>query len=101
MARVFAGPQELAGVAASAFGSGRRLAGVERLRGGTKKGVYRLSFDDGTSVIGYVWGAAENYWPGAGRPDTGADPFADASGAGLFEAAHPEQTGLGVRTPPV
>jgi len=63
MARVFAGPQELAGVAASAFGSGRRLAGVERLRGGTNKGVYRLSFDDGTCVIGYVWGDAENYWP--------------------------------------
>jgi fermentation-respiration switch protein FrsA (DUF1100 family) len=74
---------------------------VERLRGGSKKGVYRLSFDDGTSVIGYVWGAAENYWPGAGGPDTGADPFADASGAGLFEAAHAELARLGVRTPRV
>ena len=28
-------------------------------------------------------------------------PFADASGAGLFEAAHAELTGLGVRTPRV
>jgi phosphotransferase family enzyme len=101
MSRGFAGPQELAGVAASAFGLARRLAGVERLRGGSKKGVYRLSFDDGTSVIGYVWGAAENYWPDAGGPDTGADPFAYASGAGLFEAAHAELTRLGVRTPRV
>jgi len=67
MARVFAGPQELAGVAASAFGSGRRLAGVERLRGGTNKGVYRLTFDDGTSVIGYVWGDAAALL----RPDGG------------------------------
>ena len=99
--RVFAGPEELAGVAASAFGAARRLAGVERLRGGSKKGVYRLFFDDETSVIGYVWGAAENYWPGAGGPDSGADPFADASGAGMFEAAHAELTGLGVRTPRV
>jgi len=99
MARVFAGPEELAGVAASAFGAARRLAGVERLRGGSKKGVYRLSFDNETSVIGYVWSAAENYWPGAGGPDTGADPFADASGAPLFEAAQAELTGLGVRTP--
>jgi Phosphotransferase enzyme family len=101
MTREFAGPQELAGVATSALGPGRRLAGVERLRGGSKKGVYRLSFDDGTSVIGYVWGAAENYWPDAGGPDNGADPFADASGAGPFEAAHAELTGLGVRVPRV
>jgi len=99
MERAFAGREELAGVAASALGADRRLARVERLRGGSKKGVYRLVFDDGTSVIGYVWSAAENYWPDAGGPDHG--PFGDASGAGLFEAAHAELTGLGVRVPRV
>jgi Phosphotransferase enzyme family len=99
MERVFAGRNEWTGVAASAFGADRRLAGVERLRGGSKKGVYRLAFDDGTSVIGYIWSAEENYWPGAGGPDHG--PFGDASGAGLFEAAHAELAGLGVRVPRV
>src|SRR3984957_1072893 len=35
MERVFAGEERLAGVARAAFGSGRRLAGGTRLRGGT------------------------------------------------------------------
>ena len=99
MERAFAGRNEWTGVAASVFGADRRLAGVERLRGGSKKGVYRLAFDDGASVIGYVWGAGENYWPDAGAPDDG--PFGGASGAGLFEAAHAELTALGVRVPRV
>ena len=42
-----------------AFGPGRTLAAVRRLRGGSKKGVYRLSLDDGRTVIGYIWAP----WP--------------------------------------
>jgi tRNA A-37 threonylcarbamoyl transferase component Bud32 len=91
--------EELAGVVRAAFGPARRLADVQRLRGGSKKGVYRLTLDNGSTVVGYVWAAEENYWP---APVTGgADPFADASGADLFEASHARLATLGVRTPQV
>ena len=50
--RVFARPESLAGVVRAAFGPGPRLAAVDRLRGGSKKGVYRLTFDDAATVIG-------------------------------------------------
>ncbi|MFI6322258.1 phosphotransferase family protein [Nonomuraea sp. NPDC050556] len=36
---------------------------IDRLRGGTKKGVYRLHLDDGSSAILYRWSPEENYWP--------------------------------------
>jgi Phosphotransferase enzyme family len=91
----------LAAVVREAFGPGRRPGRVERLRGGTKKGVYRLFFDDESTAVAYVWDPAENYWPqqddapGAQH----ADPFADASGGDLFEAAQVLLAGLGVRTP--
>ena len=106
--RIFAEPENLAGIVRAAFGPGRRLAAVARLRGGSKKGVYRLTFDDGATVIGYLWNEAENYWPAAQREaDQGhadqshADPFSDASGAVLFEACHAYLDGLGVRVPQV
>ena len=67
MERVFAGEERLAGVARAAFGSGRRLAGVTRLRGGSKKGVYRAAFGDGGTAIFYIWDASEGYWPDWGR----------------------------------
>ena len=86
MERVFAGEERLAGVARAAFGSGRRLAGVTRLRGGTKKGVYRAAFTDGGTAIFYIWDAAEDYWPGGADGDH-AEPFSHASGFDLFEAA--------------
>ena len=101
--RIFAGPESLAGVVRAAFGPGRRLAAVDRLRGGSKKGVYRLTFDDGGTVIGYVWNATENYWPAAQQQagENHAYPFSDASGADLFEASHAYLDGLGVRVPQV
>ena len=82
-----------------AFGPGRRVAAAARLRGGSKKGVYRLSLDDGRTVIGYIWGEAENYWPAPRGPDAG--PFGEASGAGLFEVAGARLAAAGVRTPRV
>jgi len=86
---------ELAPVARVALG--RPLAAVERLAGASKKGVYRLLLDGGGTAVCYVWAAEENFWPEAvADPD---DPFADAAGLDLFEAAHTALTRAGVRTP--
>jgi aminoglycoside phosphotransferase (APT) family kinase protein len=91
--RPAAGVAQLAGVARAAVG--RELVTVERLAGGSKKGVYRLGFGD-SSAIAYVWSAAENYWPDRDAPE---DVFADASGLDLFTAAHDRLVGAGVRVP--
>jgi hypothetical protein len=91
--------EELAGIVRAAFGPARRLAGVQRLRGGSKKGVYPVTLDNGSTAVGYIWAADENYWP---APVTGgADPFADASGADLSEASRARLAALGARTPQV
>jgi hypothetical protein len=83
------------------LGVQHRLVGISRLRGGSKKGVYRLTLDDDTTAIVYIWEDAENYWPITdGNPaDDLADPFSAASGIGLFEAAHRHLDKLGIRTP--
>jgi len=84
----------------TALGSAHRIASLTRLRGGTKKGVYRAVLDD-RSVIVYVWDTSENYWP-AGDSDVApnaSDPFADASGAELFAVSNQYLQSLGVRTP--
>ena len=97
MTRVFLRPDDLHDLVAEQFGADRGLTGLDRLTGGSKKGVYRLRFDDRTTVILYVWAAGENYWPPA--PAVPDDPFTDASGAELFAAAHTALTAAGVRTP--
>jgi hypothetical protein len=91
----------LEGTVRAAFGAERRLLGVSRLRGGSKKGVYRLTFDDDTTAIAYIWADDENYWPAEQVADTGnlADPFSHASGIDLFEAAHRRLSALGIRAP--
>ena len=87
----------MAGLVSEQFGTDRRATACERLTGGTKKGVYRLRIDDGSTVILYLWAAGENYWPPAETvPD---DPFVDASGAELFAAAHAALVGARVRVP--
>jgi hypothetical protein len=92
---------DFAPIVYAAFGGGRRLAGVRRLRGSSKKGVYRLDFEDGTAVIGYVWSPAENYWASAPRSaaDERPGPFSDATGPDLFATAHTLLRSLGVRVP--
>ncbi|MEU4098664.1 phosphotransferase [Streptomyces sp. NPDC026673] len=94
---------QLEGVARAALGAGHRLVSVSRLRGGSKKGVYRLAFDDDSTAIVYIWADEENYWPtarsDADADDDHADPFSPASGLALFEAAHRHLAGLGIRTP--
>jgi hypothetical protein len=101
--RRFVEQDQLTGIVRTAFGPARRLNSVVRLRGGSKKGVYRLIFDDESTIILYVWDAGENYWPippgsiGSHR----ADPFSEASGADLFEASRACLNALSIRTPQV
>ncbi|MDQ1016497.1 phosphotransferase family protein [Streptomyces afghaniensis] len=76
---------------------GRTLTGVQRLRGGTKKGVYRLVLDDDSTAVAYVWSADEDYWD---QPDPDPrDVFSHGTGLGLFTAAHDRLAASGVRTP--
>jgi hypothetical protein len=86
------------------------FAGVTRLAGGSKKGVYRIGCADGFSAVLYVWSAAEDYWAGVGSggvgsggAGVGADVgvFAHASGLGLFSASARRLTEAGVRVPRV
>jgi aminoglycoside phosphotransferase (APT) family kinase protein len=99
MARAFLQSGDLHDLVAEQFGRDRRLLTLDRLTGGTKKGVYRLGLDDRTSVILYVWADTENYWPPA--PLVPDDPFTDANGADLFTTAQAALTAAGVRTPQV
>ncbi|MEV4470029.1 phosphotransferase [Nonomuraea sp. NPDC049504] len=85
--RRFAAVEDLGPLAREAFST--RLERVERLRGGTKKGVYRLTFERGPSAVLYVWADTENFW----------GPGAEKSEMGLFLAAHREFSELGVRVP--
>ncbi|WP_369391651.1 phosphotransferase [Streptomyces sp. CG1] len=88
---------DLVPLARAALGPHRRPVAVTRLRGGSKKGVYRLRLDDGGTAIAYVWSPDEDYWA---LPDADPrDPFSHASGLGLFTAAHDRLTATGVRTP--
>ncbi|WP_238598550.1 phosphotransferase family protein [Saccharothrix sp. ALI-22-I] len=90
------GVDDLRDVARAAFGA-RGLVSVERLRGGTKKGVYRLGLADGTGGIAYVWHPDEDFWPkAAGDP---GNPFGHTTGLELFETAHARLSAVGVRAP--
>jgi hypothetical protein len=87
------GVAELADVAHAAYG--RELRDVARLHGGSKKGVYRLTLDDGTTGVAYVWRASEDYWP-----EHEYDPlFGNASGRDLFLAAHTALSEAGMCVP--
>ncbi|MEV1317368.1 phosphotransferase [Micromonospora arborensis] len=97
MTRAFLRPGDVRDLVTEQLGSARRLTALDRLTGGSKKGVYRLRLDDQTSVILYVWAAGENYWPPS--PTVPDDPFTDASGAELFAINHEALTAAGVRIP--
>lgn len=73
----------------------RELRDVVRLRGGSKKGVYRLTLDDGTTGVAYVWRSSEDYWPSHG-PDL---LFGHASGRDLFLTAHTALSEAGASVP--
>ncbi len=101
--RKFVEPDQLTSLVRATFGPARRLNTVVRLRGGSKKGVYRLIFDGEVTAILYVWDAEENYWPKSQESagSNQADLFSEASGLDLFEASHACFNALGIRTPKV
>ena len=76
----------------------RTLTGVARVDGGSKKGSYRLTYDDGSTAIAYVWAPDENYWDARAAPDS-RSPLSGVTGLDLFSAAHDRLTAVGVRTP--
>lgn len=81
------------------LGSRRRVGRAERLRGGSKKGVYRLYVTDGSTFVLYRWHAEENYWPPS-RPGAGeVDPFGDDSSIAFFTASHDALRAASVRLP--
>jgi hypothetical protein len=99
--RRFADTERMRPVARAVFGRDRALLNAERLAGGSKKGAYRLTMEDGGTVLAYVWDESEDYWQGvlpAGADDQ-ADPFSHASGLALFEAAAHRLASVGVRCP--
>ncbi|MDV9194203.1 phosphotransferase family protein [Streptomyces sp. Wh19] len=100
--RRFAEIEDLSELVCDALGAGHRVVAVDRLRGGTRKGVYRVRLDGlrTESVIVYSWAEDENFWPST-RADDPADPFAPASGMVPFLAAQRALHGLGVRVPQV
>jgi hypothetical protein len=99
--RGFADVESMRPVVHAAFGSSRSLLRVERLAHGSKKGAYRLTMDDGTTSLVYVWDGSEDYWQGVlpEGADDPADPFSHASGLALFEAAARRLASAGVRCP--
>jgi aminoglycoside phosphotransferase (APT) family kinase protein len=99
MGRAFLQVDDLHDLVAEQFGRDRRLLTLDRLTGGTKKGVYRLGLDDWASVILYVWADTENCRPPA--PLVPDDPFTDANGAELFATAQTALAAADVRTPQV
>lgn len=99
--RRFADAATLAGVVREVFGTDRTIVDVDRLAGGSKKGVYRVTLDERTSAVVYVWNAEEDYWDGL-LPDSSHDPesvFVHSSGIELFEAATRRLESVGARSP--
>ncbi|WP_028801365.1 phosphotransferase family protein [Streptomyces sp. 142MFCol3.1] len=100
--RIFAGAEDLSAVVREALGEDCRIVGADRLRGGSKKGVYRVRLAGAgpASVIVYSWAQEKNFWPGT-ADDDGADPFARASGLMPFLAAQRELAEIGACVPRV
>ncbi|MFI5836271.1 phosphotransferase family protein [Micromonospora sp. NPDC051300] len=97
MTRIFLRPDDVRDLVRDRLGADRRVTALDRLTGGTRKGVYRIGLDDFSTVILYVWSPRENYWPEAETvPD---DPFTEASGPELFAVNHAALTAAGVRVP--
>ena len=98
--RKFVTPGDLTELVRAHMGSDRRVVDIERFTSGSKKGVYRLTFDDGSTIALYVWHPDENFWP-VPPPAGPGDPFIDATGLDLFEAAYQRLVAIGVGTPVV
>ena len=92
---------DLAGAARAALGRNRALESIARLAGGSRKGVYRLTMDDGATAIAYLWARSENYWPDAADDNDDRDPFSPSAGLDRYEAAHARLDHLGLRVPTI
>lgn len=77
------------------------MESVVRLAGGTRKGVYRLTMEDASTAIAYLWERSESYWPTAANDGNLTDPFSPGAGLDLFLAAHVRLGSLGMRVPEV
>jgi hypothetical protein len=95
--RNFLGTDDLTDAVRAAFGSDRRPREVTRLEGGSTKGVYRVTLDDGSTTLAYRWHADENFWPAQSVLDIG--PFRPDAGRASFVSRQRLSTGLGVRVP--
>lgn len=73
------------------------IADLRRLDGGSVKGVYRITLDDGSTVLVYRWHADENFWPAQTVIDIG--PFVGDPGRGAFLDRHSLLSSLAVRVP--
>jgi aminoglycoside phosphotransferase (APT) family kinase protein len=92
---------DLAAATRAALGSDREVKEVTRLAGGTTKGVYRLTVDDDTTVIAYLWEDSENYWPRAPNENDVADPFSPGNSIDLYLTARSRLASLGLRVPEI
>jgi hypothetical protein len=94
MPRKLARPEEIRSLITDVFGTDRRLSKLDRLAVATKKGVYRLTLDDDTTAMLYVWHPDENFWP---TRDDG-DEFGDPYGLEAYVACKDRYDEAGVRT---
>lgn len=101
--RRFADAESLRPAVRAVFGRNRELLSVVRLAGGSKKGAYRLTMDDGGMVLLYAWNDSEDYWQGAlsEGADDPADSFSHPSGLTPFETAARRLASAGVRCPEI
>ncbi|MEU8606733.1 phosphotransferase [Actinoplanes sp. NPDC048791] len=97
--RAFVTPADLQDLVRDTYGTDRRLRELSRLAGGTTKGVYRLTLDDGSTVLLYRWAAEENFWPAQTGLDIG--PFQADAGRDGFARCHKLLRDLGVRVPEI
>ncbi|WP_055693529.1 phosphotransferase [Streptomyces prasinopilosus] len=98
--RKLAETEDLSGLVRDALGPGCRVVAVDRLRGGSRKGVYRVRVDGAAvpTVIVYSWAEEENFWPDRRATDA-EDPLAPASGLAPFLTARRKLDVLGARVP--
>lgn len=63
--------------------------------------MYRLTLVDGSTVIAYLWAAAENFWPQTAHDGDFADQFSSGNSIDLFVASHRRMASLGLRVPEI
>src|SRR5687768_7551756 len=97
--RAYVSADDLQDLVRDTYGTDRRLRELTRLAGGSTKGVYRLTLDDGSTVLLYRWADDENFWPAQTGLDFG--PFLSNGGPDDLARAHALFRGIGVRVPEI